>query len=77
MYKAIVSFAGKATATAGDIIEHLEDDIAKDLLKAGYIVKADAEKKKAKADEKPVEETKPVEEPVETEVAEDTAKKSK
>jgi hypothetical protein len=36
-YKALVSFAGAVSMAQGEVIDKIEPEIAKDLLKAGYI----------------------------------------
>lgn len=45
MYKALVSFSGLVTATKGQEIEIKDIEIAKDLLKAGYIEEVKQTKK--------------------------------
>lgn len=39
MYKALESFVGKISMVKGEVKEILDKEIAKDLLKAGYIEK--------------------------------------
>ena len=57
-YKALISFSGLVTMRRGEVKEISDADIAKDLLKAGYITEIKpAEKVKAetvKEDKKPV-----------------------
>lgn len=47
-YKATVSFSGKISMTGGEVREISDSSLAKDLLKAGYIIehKPDDEKPK-------------------------------
>lgn len=47
-YKAVVSLCGKISMARNEIREIEDEEIAKDLLKAGYIVEVPDEKKKAK-----------------------------
>lgn len=54
LVKAIESFAGKISMSAGEELEIADDAIAKDLLKAGYI----EEVKAAKAETKPISKSK-------------------
>ncbi len=60
MYKAIQSFVGKISMNAGDTIEHIEEEVAKDLIQAGYIVeeKASGTKVAPKEEKEEVVETK-------------------
>lgn len=44
-YKALVSFAGTVTASAGSDIEINDEDVVEDLVKAGYIEPVKTEKK--------------------------------
>lgn len=43
LYKATVGFSGKVTARKGQVLNLKDKDVIKDLTKAGYIVKANAE----------------------------------
>lgn len=58
-YKALKSFSGLVSMRGGEVRETLDADIAKDLLRAGYIEevkpaeKAKAEAKTVKEDKKP------------------------
>lgn len=45
LYKAIVSFSGKISMTGGQVGEISDESLVKDLLKAGYIIKFEADKK--------------------------------
>ncbi len=47
-YKAVVSLCGKISMAYGEIKEIKDKEIAKDLLKAGYIVEVPEEKKAKK-----------------------------
>ncbi len=53
-YRAKENFSGiKLSMSVGDVVDITDDNIAKDLLRAGYIVKVDpAEKGDAKGTEK-------------------------
>lgn len=55
-YKALVSFSGAVTAYLNQIIEINDEEIANDLLNAGYITVVKDKKKTVKDSEK-VEET--------------------
>ena len=44
LVKALTSFGGKISMGAGEVREILDEDIAKDLLRAGHVVEAKAEK---------------------------------
>ena len=93
LIKALTSFAGKVSMYAGEIREVAEEAVAEDLIKAGYAVKYEADKKGAKAvkeevtpkaAETPVEVPEVPENPVEAsedaaeeEVKKTTSKKSK
>lgn len=57
MYKARVSFSGVVSMHVGETRDITDDNIAKDLLKAGYIeeVKPAEKGKPTKAEEKPTE----------------------
>ena len=46
-YKALTSFAGVVSMTQGDIVDKLDSEIAKDLLRAGYIEEIGGEKPKS------------------------------
>jgi hypothetical protein len=49
MYKALTNFSGiKVSMSQGDVIENIPEDIAKDLLRAGYIEVYPAEEVKKK-----------------------------
>jgi hypothetical protein len=53
MYKASVSFGGKVSMSVGEVKDISDVNIAKDLLKAGYIEEVKpAEKTKAKKEKK-------------------------
>ena len=52
MYKALVSFSGKVTMSAGDVREIADTTIAEDLLKAGYIESLEPKKKEEKKKKK-------------------------
>lgn len=93
LVKALTSFAGKVSMYAGEIREVAEETVAEDLIKAGYAVKYEADKKGAKtvkeevtpkSVETPVEVPELPENPVEAseeaaeeEVKKTTSKKSK
>ena len=52
LVKALTSFGGKISMGAGEVREILDEEIAKDLLRAGHVVEAKAEKgKKDKKDQ--------------------------
>lgn len=55
-YKALVSFSGAVTASLKQIIEINDEEIANDLLNAGYI-KLVKDSKKTEEDNKKIEET--------------------
>ena len=55
-YKALVSFTGLVSMACGDVREISDVSIAKDLLKAGYVVEVGTEVKNA--EEKPKAKTK-------------------
>ena len=44
LVKALTSFGGKISMGAGEVREILDEEIAKDLLRAGHVVEAKAEK---------------------------------
>lgn len=52
-YKAIVSFSGKISMASGQVSEISDESLAKDLLKAGYIISFVADSKTEKKDDKP------------------------
>lgn len=52
LVKALTSFGGKISMGAGEVREILDEEIAKDLLRAGHVVEAKAEKQAAKKAEK-------------------------
>lgn len=52
-YKAIVSFSGKVSMASGQIREISDESLAKDLLRAGYIIPLEAKKEKEEKAEKP------------------------
>lgn len=54
MYKALKTFVGKVSMVEGETKEILDEEVAKDLLRAGYVEKA------KKADNKSKEEIKKV-----------------
>lgn len=45
MYKALISFSGAVSMTMGEIKDIKDEDIAKDLIKAGYIEEVVDDKK--------------------------------
>lgn len=45
-YRALVSFAGALSMAQGEVIDKIDDEIAKDLLKAGYIETVGGDKPK-------------------------------
>ena len=57
-YKAITTFSGKITMVKGEVRDIADDEIAKDLIRAGYVVdlserqKAQAQTKSAKTSKK-------------------------
>lgn len=57
-YKALIGFSGVVSAHKGQVVEIANDEIAQDLLSAGYIEAAKAVKKATKAvkADEPVEE---------------------
>lgn len=50
-FKALVSFSGKFSMTAGEVKEIADPAIVKDLKRAGYIEEAEKKQKKAKKTE--------------------------
>jgi len=52
LVKALTSFGGKISMGAGEVREILDEEIAKDLLRAGHVVEAKAEKQATKKAEK-------------------------
>lgn len=52
-YRALTSFAGVVSMTQGDTIEKIDSEIAKDLLRAGYIEEIGGEKPKTEKSSKP------------------------
>lgn len=52
-YKALTSFAGVVSMTQGDIVDKLDSEIAKDLLRAGYIEEIGGDKPKTEKSSKP------------------------
>lgn len=66
MYEALKSFSGAVSMSVGDVRDISDVNIAKDLLRAGYIreikpaVKGKAEQPKAEAKAEPKAEKKPV-----------------
>ena len=48
-YKALVSFSGIVTAHRDQVITIVDEDVANDLLEAGYIEPVEAKSKKTKA----------------------------
>ena len=68
MYKALKTFAGKIVMKKGDTKDFIEEEIAKDLLRAGYIeeIKLEAKPVVEEIKDKVVEETKEVEKPKKT-----------
>lgn len=81
LVKALTNFAGKVSMCVGEIREIADDEIAKDLLRAGYIeelkeaevLDIPAPEEPEKVEEPEAVEAEPVEEPEEIE----TGKKSK
>ena len=57
MYKALVSFGGCVSMSAGDVKDIPDVNIAKELLKAGYIEEISPAKEKAQAPAKTEEKT--------------------
>lgn len=53
LYVACVSFSGKITMTKGKVGEITDSALVDDLLKAGYIIPYEADKKAEKEEEKP------------------------
>ncbi len=53
MYKALISFTGLVSMAQGDIREISDISLANDLLKAGYIEEAKAEKPEKQPEAKP------------------------
>lgn len=51
LYKACVSFSGKITMTKGKVGEIADSALVDDLLKAGYIIPHEADKKAEKTEE--------------------------
>lgn len=51
LVKALTSFGGKISMGAGEVREILDEEIAKDLLRAGHVVEVKAEKAKKPAEE--------------------------
>ena len=60
-YKALVSFSGKLSMAMGEVREISDQSLADDLLRAGYVVPLEAEKKpkEEKATEEKAEKPKP------------------
>ena len=54
MYKAMRSFCGKVSMKKGAVKEINDQDVAQDLIKAGFVVALDSAKPE-KAEEKPLE----------------------
>lgn len=52
-YRALTSFAGVVSMTQGDTIEKIDSEIAKDLLRAGYIEEVGGAKPKTDKSSKP------------------------
>jgi hypothetical protein len=52
-YRALTSFAGVVSMTQGDTIEKIDSEIAKDLLRAGYIEEIGGAKPKTEKSSKP------------------------
>lgn len=52
LVKALTSFGGKISMGVGEVREILDEEIAKDLLRAGHVVEAKAEKQAANKAEK-------------------------
>jgi hypothetical protein len=52
-YRALTSFAGVVSMTQGDTIEKIDSEIAKDLLRAGYIEEIGGDKPKTEKSSKP------------------------
>jgi hypothetical protein len=46
-YRALISFAGAVTMAQGEVIDKIDGEIAKDLLRAGYIEEIGGDKPKA------------------------------
>jgi hypothetical protein len=45
-YRALISFAGAVTMAQGEVIDKIDGEIAKDLLRAGYIEEIGGDKPK-------------------------------
>lgn len=58
LVKALTSFGGKISMGAGEVREILDEEIAKDLLRAGHVVEAKAEKEAEKQADKKAEKAK-------------------
>lgn len=52
-YRALTSFAGAVSMAQGDTIEKIDSEIAKDLLRAGYIEEIGGDKPKTEKSSKP------------------------
>lgn len=52
LVKALTSFGGKISMGVGEVREILDEEIAKDLLRAGHVVETKAEKQAANKSEK-------------------------
>jgi hypothetical protein len=52
-YKALTSFAGVVTMAQGDVVDKLDSEVAKDLLRAGYIEEIGGAKPKTDKSSKP------------------------
>ena len=57
-YKAIVSFSGKVSMAMGQVRDISDESLAKDLLRAGYIIPLEAKPKEEKAEDVKVEKPK-------------------
>lgn len=52
-YRALISFAGAVTMAQGEVIDKIDGEIAKDLLRAGYIEEVGGAKPKTDKSSKP------------------------
>jgi hypothetical protein len=52
-YRALISFAGAVTMAQGEVIDKIDGEIAKDLLRAGYIEEVGGDKPKTAKSSKP------------------------
>lgn len=62
-YKALVSFSGVISMATDEVREISNESVAKDLLKAGYIIEVKEFRNKPVQEDKPEKEEKPTEKP--------------